>query len=93
MPVALSNNTLPINSRLEEYVIQSVLGVGGFGITYLARDTRLGLLVAIKEYFPQAYAVRDSTQTIHPNSGGDTGDAENYRWGLQEFLKENEIGG
>ena len=88
MPVALSNNTLPINSRLEEYVIQSVLGVGGFGITYLARDTRLGLLVAIKEYFPQAYAVRDSTQTIHPNSGGDTGDAENYRWGLQEFLKE-----
>ena len=88
MPVALSNNTLPINSRLEEYVIQNVLGVGGFGITYLARDTRLGLLVAIKEYFPQAYAVRDSSQTIHPNTGGDTGDAENYRWGLQEFLKE-----
>ena len=88
MPVALDNNTLPINSRLEEYVIQSVLGVGGFGITYLARDTRLGLLVAIKEYFPQAYAVRDSKQTIRPNTGGDTGDAENYRWGLQEFLKE-----
>ena len=40
MPVALDNNTLPINSRLEEYVIQSVLGVGGFGITYLARHHR-----------------------------------------------------
>lgn len=88
MPVALDSNTLPINSRLEEYVIQSVLGVGGFGITYLARDTRLGLLVAIKEYFPQAYAVRDNKQTIRPNTGGETGDAENYRWGLQEFLKE-----
>lgn len=88
MSVAQSNNALPVNSRLEEYVIQSVLGIGGFGITYLARDTRLGSLVALKEYFPHAYAQRDSTNTIRPNSGGDTGDAENYRWGLQEFLKE-----
>ncbi|MEK7712267.1 MAG: serine/threonine-protein kinase, partial [Pseudomonadota bacterium] len=88
MSVAQSSNTLPVNSRLEEYVIQSVLGVGGFGITYLARDTRLGSLVALKEYFPHAYAQRDSTNTLRPNSGGDTGDAENYRWGLQEFLKE-----
>jgi len=88
MSVAPSSNTLPLNSRLEEYVIQSVLGVGGFGITYLARDTRLGSLVALKEYFPHAYAQRDSTNTIRPNSGGDSGDAENYQWGLQEFLKE-----
>jgi len=88
MSVAQSNNALPVNSRLEEYVIQSVLGIGGFGITYLARDTRLGSLVALKEYFPHAYAQRDSTNTIRPNSGGDAGDAENYRWGLQEFLKE-----
>ena len=88
MPVAPFNNALPADSRLEEYVIQSVLGVGGFGITYLARDTRLGVLVAIKEYFPQAYAARDHKLTIRPNTSADTGDAENYRWGLQEFLKE-----
>jgi serine/threonine protein kinase len=88
MSVAPTNNALPVNSRLEEYVIQSVLGVGGFGITYLARDTRLGSLVAIKEYFPHAYAQRDRTNTIRPNTSGDTGDADNYRWGLQEFLKE-----
>jgi WD40 repeat protein len=88
MSATQSSNALPVNSRLEEYVIQSVLGIGGFGITYLAHDTRLGSLVAIKEYFPRAYAQRDRTNTIRPNSGGDTGDAENYRWGLEEFLKE-----
>lgn len=88
MSVAPFNNALPADTRLEEYVIQSVLGVGGFGITYLARDTRLGVLVAIKEYFPQAYAARDRSLTIRPNTGGDSGDAGNYRWGLQEFLKE-----
>jgi serine/threonine protein kinase len=89
MSVAQQSNALPVNTRLEEYVIQSVLGIGGFGITYLARDTRLGSLVAIKEYFPHAYAQRDRTNTIRPHSSsGDTGDADNYRWGLQEFLKE-----
>lgn len=88
MSTAPSGNALPLNYRLDEYVIQSVLGQGGFGITYLARDARLGALVAVKEYFPQAYAQRDRTLTIHPNTQGDTSDVENYRWGLREFLKE-----
>jgi serine/threonine protein kinase/WD40 repeat protein len=88
MSVAETDNALPLGYRLEEYVLEAVLGHGGFGITYRARDTRLGSLVALKEYFPHAYAQRDSTRTIRPNSGGDSGDAENYRWGLQEFLKE-----
>ena len=53
MPVAPFHNALPADSRLEEYVIQSVLGVGGFGITYLASDTLLEKQMAIKEYFTQ----------------------------------------
>jgi len=88
MPATAPANALPVQYRLQEYAIERVLGIGGFGITYLAADTRLGAKVAIKEYFPQAYATRDRTQTIHPNSQGDGSDAENYRWGLQEFLKE-----
>ncbi len=81
-------NALPTGYQLGEYRIQSVLGHGGFGITYLAKDSRLGSLVAIKEYFPQAFAVRDSRSTIRPRPDGDPDDRENYRWGLQEFLKE-----
>ncbi|MEW6332573.1 MAG: serine/threonine-protein kinase [Pseudomonadota bacterium] len=82
------NNPLPVGSRLGEYTIQSVLGHGGFGITYLAHDTNLNSLVAIKEYFPESYAERGENSTIHPRTGGDGSDAEIYQWGLQEFLKE-----
>lgn len=82
------NNALPAGYQLGEYTIKSVLGHGGFGITYLAQDTHLGSLVAIKEYFPQDYAERGEDSKIFPRPGGDVSDAEIYRWGLQEFLKE-----
>jgi sugar lactone lactonase YvrE len=81
-----TGNALPVNYQLGEYAIQAILGQGGFGITYLAKDTRLNTLVAIKEYFPQAYAVRTATATIQPHSTSIQ--AENYDWGLGEFLKE-----
>lgn len=76
---------LPVGYPLSEYAIEAVLGQGGFGITYRARDTKLGAEVAIKEYFPQVYAARTERATISPRPGADL---ENYRWGLGEFLKE-----
>ncbi len=81
-------NTLPADYRLGEYTIESVLGQGGFGITYLARDTKLSSQVAIKEYFPQAFAARQEQSTIVPRTYSNPSAEENYRWGLQEFLKE-----
>jgi len=71
---------------LGEYKIQSVLGIGGFGITYKAHDTALDSEVAIKEYFPQAFAARsqDETRTIRARANG----YDNYQWGLKEFVKE-----
>jgi len=81
-------NALPADYRLGEYTIESVLGQGGFGITYLARDTKLSSQVAIKEYFPQAFAARQEQSTIVPRTYSNPSAEENYRWGLQEFLKE-----
>lgn len=78
-------NALPSGYRLEEYEVESVLGHGGFGVTYLARDTRLDTLVAIKEYMPGDLAVREGGSTVHPRSGADR---DEFLWGLDRFLSE-----
>ena len=77
-------HALPVGYRLRDYRIVDVLGVGGFGITYLANDDTLERRVAIKEYLPNEFAVRDGT-TVHPKS---TNDREDFEWGLQRFLDE-----
>ncbi len=46
----------PPSRRLDEFRILRPLGAGGFGKVYLARDTALGRLVAIKELYPRAAA-------------------------------------
>ena len=52
--------------RLHEYRIDSVLGQGGFGITYLATDVNLHAQVAIKEYLPAELAIRTGDSTVRP---------------------------
>ncbi len=76
---------LPPGTRLMEYEIESVLGHGGFGITYLARDTLLEEQVAIKEYLPNEMAIRISDATVRAKSEGDRSDFET---GLKSFLEE-----
>ena len=67
------------------YEIDSVLGHGGFGITYLATDTNLNQKVAIKEYFPSNIAIRTDDNRVAPASAKK---AETYSWGLSRFLTE-----
>lgn len=42
------------------YEVISVIGTGGFGITYRAVDQLLDCYVAIKEFFPQKWASREN---------------------------------
>ena len=43
-------HALPQGHRLQEYELVRVLGVGGFGMTYLGFDHNLSKPVAIKEW-------------------------------------------
>jgi len=82
----MSANALPAGYTLNEYRIEKVLGVGGFGLTYLALDGNLNLRVAVKEYLPDDIATRGAGHTIGPRSP-DT--AETFGWGKQRFLDES----
>ena len=63
MPAA-SRLALPAGASLQEYKVEWALGIGGFGVTYLALDTNLEMQVAIKEYFPSDLVVRDHDGTV-----------------------------
>ncbi|GMQ76473.1 MAG: hypothetical protein BMS9Abin01_1753 [Gammaproteobacteria bacterium] len=80
-----SQHALPIGYRLHWFQIESILGVGGFGITYLARDGNLKRSVAIKEFLPSDLSVRRDDSTVEPLSENESA---TFRWGLDRFLSE-----
>jgi serine/threonine protein kinase/HAMP domain-containing protein len=76
---------LPVGFRLHEYSIDAVLGQGGFGITYLAKDVNLNAKVAIKEYLPEDFAYRCNDRSVSARRPEDT---DFYQTGLDSFLVE-----
>ncbi|MFO1082768.1 MAG: protein kinase [Reyranellaceae bacterium] len=67
------------------YEIVAILGQGGFGITYRARDRQLDREVAIKEYLPSALAFREDGVTVLPRT---TKQADDFTWGRERFVVE-----
>lgn len=72
----------------ERYLLGRVLGAGGFGVTYLSHDLRLGGRVAVKEYLPRDYANRDPrTGEVVPYRANEN----DFRIGLERFREEGEV--
>lgn len=84
LPMA-SDRALPPKTGLEEYEIERVLAQSSFSIVYRAYDHVLKLHVAIKEYLPDALAVRGGeTQVVLRNRAH----AERFQLGAQAFVGE-----
>jgi len=75
---------LPVGTLLGDYRLDSVIGHGGFGITYRAFDSQLAKVVAIKEYLPIEFAVRQGDKVVSRS----TRSAEDFAWGRERFLDE-----
>lgn len=85
MPAISEQDALPTGARLGEFEIQQVLGIGGFGIVYLAFDHALERQVAIKEFMPASLARRGQGADVVVRSAAN---AETYTLGLRSFVNE-----
>lgn len=72
----------------EQYLIGTVLGQGGFGITYVGYDISLELKVCIKEYYPMGQVSRSSeiSNTVNWNRTQIT--QEQWENSCRNFIKE-----
>lgn len=80
-----AGNALPLGHRLHEFEITGLVGEGGFGIVYLARDTALQRTVAIKEYMPASLAARGQDHSVSVRSERHR---ETFALGLRSFVNE-----
>jgi serine/threonine protein kinase len=80
-----SRLALPAGTTLQEYRIDWTLGVGGFGVTYLAVDTNLEMQVAIKEYFPSDLVMREAGGKVRVKQPEDEA---GFLEGRDKFLTE-----
>ena len=78
-------DALPPGTRLAEFEILALLGVGGFGMVYKAFDHSLHRAVAIKEYMPSALAGRSQGQSLWVRSSSDQ---HTFQAGLASFVGE-----
>ncbi len=84
-PTLTASSAMPSGTRLGEFEITGVIGEGGFGIVYSARDSSLDRIVAIKEYLPSAFASRTTAGTVQVRS---LEHSKTFDAGLSSFINE-----
>lgn len=75
-------------ARVDDYRVESILGRGSFGITYLVTDVKLGLRLALKEYLPPGRLRREASGVLSVVAHGQR---RAFRQGLDQFLAEGRV--
>jgi serine/threonine protein kinase len=88
MADSYDHNALKPGFRLREWIVEGVLGAGGFAIVYKGTGVYFSEAVAIKEYFPTDLAVRLQDTSIAPSSKSNE---DVFRYGLEKFIQEAQI--
>lgn len=83
--LATHANCLPVGSRVADFEIIGLIGEGGFGIVYLARDTSLDRVVALKEFMPAAFAGRVDGVRVAVRAANHSA---TFDAGLKSFINE-----
>ncbi len=86
----MEKDNLEIGTCLKKrYRVLKILGIGGFGITYLAEDMDLQQNIVIKEYYPREIAGRvhdrDGNMNVVPK---EKSDYKRFLKGKKDFLSE-----
>jgi non-specific serine/threonine protein kinase len=79
---------LPLRTQVREYEIQELVGSGGFGFVYRAKDHTLQRSVALKEYFPASIATRGDDGLVRARLANQS---SVYKRGLDSFLAEARV--
>lgn len=82
---AVSSVALPAKARLHGYEIEALVSHGSLALVYRAYDHATRQVVAIKEYFPEALALRHPAHRVTPR--GAIG-SERFEIGLSAFVDE-----
>ena len=77
----------PIKSgeTIDNYLIEGVIGGGGFSIVYRAFDATIGESVVLKEYFPNMLSIRGDDNQIEPITSRKK---SAFDVGMQQFFAE-----
>lgn len=86
-----AHHLLPGTVLNGKFYVGRALGEGGFGITYIGRDIKLDMKVAIKEFYPNGYVNRSNTISAHVNDSVTEGRRDFFEKGRERFLKEAQI--
>lgn len=78
----------PFSILYGKYLIGRVVGQGGFGIVYIAKDLVLDITVAIKELFPSNMVTRTISNVTNSTSVVCTDDPKNLSLVREKFVKE-----